>query len=87
MSILKDLNLNTKNPEKFTKNTGKEDGNSISLYTTTKRAETEMCSNYETNQCRNRMETMYKQTNKQTPWPLVRERTILTERPPLDDEI
>jgi hypothetical protein len=26
-------------------------------------------------------------TNKQTPWPLVRERTILTERPPLVDEI
>jgi hypothetical protein len=25
--------------------------------------------------------------NKQTPWPLVRERTILTERPPLVDEI
>jgi hypothetical protein len=24
---------------------------------------------------------------KQTPWPLVRERTILTERPPLVDEI
>jgi hypothetical protein len=28
-----------------------------------------------------------KQTNKQTPWPLVRERTIPTERPPLVDEI
>jgi hypothetical protein len=27
------------------------------------------------------------QTNKQTPWPLVRERTIPTERPPLVDEI
>jgi hypothetical protein len=27
------------------------------------------------------------QTNKQTPWPLVRERTIPTERPPLIDEI
>jgi hypothetical protein len=26
-------------------------------------------------------------TNKQTPWPLVRERTISTERPPLVDEI
>jgi uncharacterized protein YeeX (DUF496 family) len=26
-------------------------------------------------------------TNKQTPWPLVRERTIPTERPPLVDEI
>jgi hypothetical protein len=25
--------------------------------------------------------------NKQTPWPLVRERTIPTERPPLVDEI
>jgi hypothetical protein len=29
----------------------------------------------------------YKQKNKQTPWPLVRERTIPTERPPLVDEI
>jgi hypothetical protein len=28
-----------------------------------------------------------KQTNKQTPWPLARKRTILTERPPLVDEI
>jgi hypothetical protein len=28
-----------------------------------------------------------KQTNKQTPWPLVRERTIPTDRPPLVDEI
>jgi hypothetical protein len=28
-----------------------------------------------------------KQTNKQTPWPLVRERTIPTERQPLVDEI
>jgi hypothetical protein len=28
-----------------------------------------------------------KQTNKQTPWPLVRERTIPTERPPLVDGI
>jgi hypothetical protein len=28
-----------------------------------------------------------KKTNKQTPWPLVRERTIPTERPPLVDEI
>jgi hypothetical protein len=28
---------------------------------------------------------LYKQ--KQTPWPLVRERTIPTERPPLVDEI
>jgi hypothetical protein len=27
------------------------------------------------------------QKNKQTPWPLVRERTIPTERPPLVDEI
>jgi hypothetical protein len=27
------------------------------------------------------------QTNKQTPWPLVRERTIPTDRPPLVDEI
>jgi hypothetical protein len=27
------------------------------------------------------------QTNKQTPWPLVRERTIPTNRPPLLDEI
>jgi hypothetical protein len=26
-------------------------------------------------------------TNKQTPWPLVRERTIPTDRPPLVDEI
>jgi hypothetical protein len=25
--------------------------------------------------------------HKQTPWPLVRKRTILTERPPLVDEI
>jgi hypothetical protein len=29
----------------------------------------------------------YKQTNKQTPWPLVRELTIPTDRPPLVDEI
>jgi hypothetical protein len=28
-----------------------------------------------------------KQTNKQTPWPLVRERTIPTDQPPLVDEI
>jgi hypothetical protein len=28
-----------------------------------------------------------KQTNKQTPWPLFRERTIPTDRPPLVDEI
>jgi hypothetical protein len=28
-----------------------------------------------------------RQTNKQTPWPLVRVRTIPTERPPLVDEI
>jgi hypothetical protein len=28
-----------------------------------------------------------KTTNKQTPWPLVRERTIPTDRPPLVDEI
>jgi hypothetical protein len=28
-----------------------------------------------------------KNINKQTPWPLVRERTIPTERPPLVDEI
>jgi hypothetical protein len=28
-----------------------------------------------------------KQTNKQTPWPLVRKRTISSERPPLVDEI
>jgi hypothetical protein len=27
-----------------------------------------------------------KQQNKQTPWPLVRERTIPTDRPPLVDE-
>jgi hypothetical protein len=27
------------------------------------------------------------QTNKQTPWPLVRERTIPTDQPPLVDEI
>jgi hypothetical protein len=32
--------------------------------------------------------TLYnKQTNKQTPWPFVRERTLPTERPPLVDEI
>jgi hypothetical protein len=31
--------------------------------------------------------TEQKQTNKQTPWPLVRERTIPTDRPPLVDEI
>jgi hypothetical protein len=30
---------------------------------------------------------MVKKTNKQTPWPLVRERTIPTERPPLVHEI
>jgi hypothetical protein len=29
----------------------------------------------------------YLQTNKQSPWPLVRERTIPTERPPPVDEI
>jgi hypothetical protein len=29
----------------------------------------------------------YNQPNKQTPWPLVRERTIPTDRPPLVDEI
>jgi hypothetical protein len=29
----------------------------------------------------------FNKTNKQTPWPLVRERTIPTERPPLVDEI
>jgi hypothetical protein len=28
-----------------------------------------------------------KETKKQTPWPLVRERTIPTDRPPLVDEI
>jgi hypothetical protein len=28
-----------------------------------------------------------RETNKQTPWPLVRKRTIPTERPPLVDEI
>jgi hypothetical protein len=28
-----------------------------------------------------------KKTKKETPWPLVRERTIPTERPPLFDEI
>jgi hypothetical protein len=28
-----------------------------------------------------------KQKTKQTPWPLVRERTIPTDRPPLVDEI
>jgi hypothetical protein len=28
-----------------------------------------------------------KRTNKQTPWPLVRKRTIPTERPPLVDDI
>jgi hypothetical protein len=31
--------------------------------------------------------TMVSVNIKQTPWPLVRERTILTERPPLVDEI
>jgi hypothetical protein len=31
--------------------------------------------------------TKNKQTNKQTPWPLVRERTIPTDRPPLVGEI
>jgi hypothetical protein len=34
-----------------------------------------------------RKATTNKQTNKQTLWPLVRERTIPTERPPLVDEI
>jgi hypothetical protein len=29
----------------------------------------------------------YTKKNKQTPWPLVRERTLPTERPPLVDEI
>jgi hypothetical protein len=29
----------------------------------------------------------YNKKKKQTPWPLVRERTIPTERPPLVDEI
>jgi hypothetical protein len=33
------------------------------------------------------MSQIYIQTKKQTPWPLVRERTIPTERPPLVDEI
>jgi hypothetical protein len=33
------------------------------------------------------MEQTNKQTNKQTPWPLVRKRTIPTERPLLEDEI
>jgi hypothetical protein len=35
------------------------------------------------------VDTISKNTNKnkQTPWPLVRERTIPTERPPLVDEI
>jgi hypothetical protein len=33
-----------------------------------------------------RNKSSYKK-NKQTPWPLVRERTIPTERPPLVDEI
>jgi hypothetical protein len=33
-------------------------------------------------------ESLYIKTkNKQTPWPLVRERTIPTDRPPLVDEI
>jgi hypothetical protein len=31
--------------------------------------------------------TEYKTNKKQTPWPLVRKRTILTERPPLLGEI
>jgi hypothetical protein len=30
-------------------------------------------------------EDHWDQTNKQTPWPLVRKRTIPTERPPLDE--
>jgi hypothetical protein len=30
---------------------------------------------------------MYHKQTKQTPWPLVRERTIPTDRPPLVDEI
>jgi hypothetical protein len=42
-------------------------------------------------QCNSRLRTpcpLYiQQTNKQTPWPLVRERTIPSERPPLVDEI
>jgi hypothetical protein len=33
------------------------------------------------------IQKIFKQTNKQTPWPLVRERTIPTDRPPLVDEI
>jgi hypothetical protein len=32
-------------------------------------------------------ETFTDKKNKQTPWPLVRERTIPTDRPPLVDEI
>jgi hypothetical protein len=32
-------------------------------------------------------ETKILTKNKQTPWPLVRERTIPTDRPPLVDEI
>jgi hypothetical protein len=32
-------------------------------------------------------EVMCKKQNKKTPWPLVRKRTIPTERPPLVDEI
>jgi hypothetical protein len=34
-----------------------------------------------------RTEMKNKQTNKQTPWPLVPKGTIPTERPPLVDEI
>jgi hypothetical protein len=33
------------------------------------------------------MAATFTKTNKQTPWPLVRERTIPTDRPPLVDEI
>jgi hypothetical protein len=34
-----------------------------------------------------RIESLTNKKTKQTPWPLVRERTIPTERPPLVDEI
>jgi hypothetical protein len=38
--------------------------------------------------CRkSQLTTTTKKQNKQTPWPLVRERTIPTDRPPLVDEI
>jgi hypothetical protein len=39
------------------------------------------------NEVLKKINVSHKTNKKQTPWPLVRERTIPTERPPLVDEI